>query len=120
MDEDYLARLEAMTEEDRAYFLQEEMVHAEERSLQWMVDQNKADDELIKLCTSKTQQAMKDYELFGSQDALDEAEDWLLIAKDTKEHRLTIGDIRKQRERIWQEKKKLQQMRKPSTELTQS
>lgn len=114
-----------MSKEDRAIYWQEDRVREEEHRLQWMIDQNKSDDEFIAWCVAKAKQYVNDYETFGEEEKwIKPAEEYTELAKAYKQNKYSIAEIRKQRERIQWEKRKLNQIRKqsskPSTEPSQS
>jgi hypothetical protein len=99
-----------MPEPERKVFLQAERVKQEEHYLQWMIESNKVDDSWVSMALHRSKQAVADYELYKDEAVLETAELWVQIAQDTKEHKFTLTDIRKQRELIWQEKRKLKTM----------
>jgi hypothetical protein len=96
-----------MPVDERRIFLQEERVKEEEAHLQWMINSNHSDDEFIAMAVQKSKTALIDYEMFKTDVTLEIAELWAEIARGTKLNRFTIADIRKQRERVQWEKKKL-------------
>ena len=96
-----------MPEPERKVFLQEERIKQEESYLQEMINQNYSDDDFITMAIHKTKSALIDYDIFKDTTLLEAAELWAAIAQSTKAKRFTIADIRKQRERIQWEKKKL-------------
>jgi hypothetical protein len=116
----YWQMVMAMPLPERRYFLQEERVKEEERYLQWMIDCNHNDDVDVEEFTHRARSAVVDYEMLHDEKVLDIAEAWTTLAQSTKANKFTIKDIRKQRERVQWEKKKLSQMTKPSTEQSQS
>lgn len=116
----YWQMVMAMPEPERRYFLQEERVKEEERYLQWMIDCNKDDDADVVEFTHRARAAVIDYEMLHDESVLDIAEAWTTLAQSTKANKFTIKDIRKQRERVQWEKKKLSQMTKPPTEQSPS
>ena len=115
----YWQMVMALPEPERRYFLQEERVKEEERYLQWMINCNRDDDDSVVEFTHRARSAVLDYEMLHDESVLDIAEAWTTLAQSTKANKFTIKDIRKQRERVQWEKKKLNQMTKPSTEPSQ-
>lgn len=105
-------------DERRAYF-EEAWVKEEESRLQWMIDSNKRDDELVEWLTSRARYYVELYGDSGDDKHLEAAEDYADMARLTKESRYSIGDIRKQRERIQWQRRRLNQA-KLSTEPKQS
>ena len=115
----YWQMVMALPEPERRYFLQEERVKEEERYLQWMINCNRDDDDSVVEFTHRARSAVLDYEMLHDESLLAIAEAWTSLAQSTKANKFTIKDIRKQRERVQWEKKKLNQMTKPSTEPSQ-
>lgn len=105
--------LMSLTKEQRQYELQLDKIREEERHLNWMIETNKDSDNLILECTNRARQAIANYELYDDKDSLDSADSWTQVAQGLKGTRFTIADIRKQRERVQWERKKLNQMTKP-------
>lgn len=112
----YWQMVMAMPADDRQYFLQEEKVKEEETYLQWMISCNRRDDNAMTEFTHRARSAVSDYEMLNEESLLDKAEAWTTLVSSTKANKFTIKDIRKQRERVQWQKKKLKQMTKPSSE----
>lgn len=107
-----------MPEPERKVFLQEERVKDEQRHLEWMIECNKTDDQFIELCKHKARSAVLDYNMLKEESSLEVAELWMETANNTKEGKHTLQDIRKQRERVQWERRKLKTMQpaeEPST-----
>lgn len=110
----------AMEPGERKLFYQEQRVDEEERYLHWMIQSNKTDDEFIATATSKAKALMQNIQMYGHEDSwLEQAELWTEIAHGTKANKFTLKDIRKQRERIWEQKRKLKTMQQ-NAEQSQS
>lgn len=101
--------LEDMDLQERQVFLQESHIQQQEAELQSMVDQNKQD---LALAAEFSQQAKVFVE--GDESELAQAELCAELATLTKRKRYSIGDIRKQRETVQWEKKKLKGMISPT------
>lgn len=115
----------ALPEDERKVFLQEERVREEERYLAWMLEQIKVDDEFYAKAIHSAKGYVQDYNMYkdmpDAEQLLKNAELWHEVAVGTKENRFTIKDIRKQREKVQWEKKKLTQLqtrlnKKPTSE----
>lgn len=114
-----------MPEDERKVFLQEERVKEEQRHLDWMIEQQQVDDEFYRTAIRNAKGNVQDYNMYKDMPDADKllhnAKLWHEIAISTKENRYTIQDIRKQRERVQWEKKKLTQLqtrlnKKPTSE----
>ena len=106
----------AMPEPEQSIFLQEEWVKEEEQRLEWMLDCRKRDTRLLEDITARATEHVQQYEKTSDEKHLTAAEEWVGIARSIKETRFTIGDIRKQRERIQWERTKLTKLRGESAE----
>ena len=109
-----------MSPEEKAIFYQEKRVAEEEHRLQYILDDMQHDDNFIRYCSQKAKMYVEFYEETSEDNYLETAEQWADTAKLSKQHRYNISDIRKQREVIQWQKKKLNQMTSPSTEPSQS
>ena len=109
----YWKMVMAMPEPERKVFFQQERVHDEEHHLELMVESNKLDEEYISEVTRRAQTAVADYELHHDESLLTEAELWADMALHVRQTRYTIANIRKQREIIQCQKKKLKMMLPP-------
>lgn len=112
--------LMALPKGERQYFIQQERVTEAENYLEWMINQRQQDADFVKQAVQKAQQAVNNYELYNDITALQHAELWSEIAQGTTNNMFTIANVRKQRERVQWEKRKLKQMKKPSSEHGQS
>ena len=109
-----------MPEDERAYFLQEERVTEEQQTLAQMVHSNKECDEMVAWYRQAAAKRLWAYSQYGGDDNLEAAELYTAAAKNIRRDKYTIAAIRKQRERIWQERKKLRAMTKPTSNDEQS
>lgn len=110
----------AMPELERKHFIQEQRVAEEQYRLDWMVHSNKQDDDRVQWFSHMAREYVTRYEEDEDDKHLVAAEQYTEMAKLTKEMRFTIGDIRKQRERVQWQRRKLNQMTKPNTGQGQS
>lgn len=109
-----------MTPEEKRIHYQEQRVTEAENWLQWMIDSMYKDDEFIAMATKRAKDMMNNIRDFGAEESwLTQAELWTEIAQGTKANKYTLKDIRKQREKIWQEKRKLKTMQQ-NAESSQS
>lgn len=110
-----------MTPEEKAIFFQEQRVADEEHRLQYILDDMQRDDNFIHYCTKKAKEYLEHYEESSDDKYLETAEQWAELAKLSKQHRQSVSDIRKQREVIqWQRKKLNQMIVSQSSEQSQS
>ena len=93
--------------DERLRFLQEERIGEEEQYLEWMIDSNKGDDEAIVALTNEARSIISSYEMLQEESLLNRAELVAEFARSIKDNKFTIRDIRRQRERVQWEKKKL-------------
>lgn len=99
---------------------QEHRVRLAEDWLAYMIDSN---DDLLSLSKElalKSADCMLWYKEDKAENHLKTAEMYALMAENLKQSRFTIGEIRKQRERVQWEKKILSQMKKQHIEPSQS
>lgn len=75
-------------------------IKQEEDWLKYMIDQNKRDDASVAEMVAEAQNCVWWYEQDGDEDHLRKAEAFQTMAKSFKDHKFTIGEIRKQRERV--------------------
>lgn len=94
----------SMTHDQRMVFWQKEKVREEEQRLQELKESAETSDYLIREVTERARVA-------AEQDDFDEAEKMLEYARSFKKHRVTVKDIRKQREKIQWERRRLTQLK---------
>lgn len=101
----------SLPEDERRVYLQEERVADEEQYLSQMIESNRESDDLIRYATRKARSLVLDYEELNDKPMLEHAEQLAEFAELVKADKYTIGDIRKQRERIQWQKMKLASLR---------
>lgn len=103
-----------------AYF--EYRLEEEQRWLEFMIDSNRRDDETAAMCVQEARDAVWLYQQDSDESHLVTAEAFEELARNLKENKYTIGDIRKQREKIQCQKKELtsEQERKQPIEPSKS
>ena len=122
----YMQMVYDLTPEERVIFYQEERVTQEEHRLQYMIEENQRDEAFAQRFIRDAELYMDNYTTLG-EPGEETSEGWLQtaelcaeIAKGTRANRYTMGDIRKQREKVQWERRKLNKMTKPPTEPSQS
>lgn len=101
-----LAIIEAMTPEERELFFAEQALSTEQAWLEFMIDSMRQDDEYVEFFTDMAKQYYWHHEQYGDDLSLERAEQYIRMAKETKQHRYKLIDISNQRRRVqWQRTK---------------
>jgi hypothetical protein len=89
-----------------------EALHSEELWLEELIESMQETDEEVREFTHKAKLAMLNYEELGDEVSLGHAEAYAKLALATKERRVTLTEVRKQRERVQWYRRKVNQLAK--------
>jgi hypothetical protein len=115
-----LELLKSLTPEERRLLLHNQKLQSELDWLKSLVDSMTEDNELIKHLSDKARDCLWWYEKDGNEDHLRTAETYAEVIELIKQNRAKVSEVRKQRERVQWQRKRVNSLKKSDESNTAS